>query len=65
MREIHAHIRFKGGAMRSVKLDTPVIIYEKWKTKPHVIKEGVDRETALTISEESLWLPGVTSRGDR
>jgi penicillin-binding protein 2 len=30
--------------------------------KPHVIKEGVDRETALIISEESLWLPGVHVR---
>jgi DNA invertase Pin-like site-specific DNA recombinase len=39
LREIHAHIRFKGGATRSVKLDTPVIIYERWKTKPHIIKE--------------------------
>jgi DNA invertase Pin-like site-specific DNA recombinase len=41
-RDIHAHIRFKGGATRSVKLDTPVIIYEKWKTKPHIIEE-IDR----------------------
>ncbi len=30
--------------------------------KPHVIKEAVDRETALTISEESLQLPGVRVR---
>jgi penicillin-binding protein 2 len=27
--------------------------------KPSIIKEGVDRETALLIAEESLWLPGV------
>jgi penicillin-binding protein 2 len=27
--------------------------------KPHLIKEGVDRETALILSEESLRLPGV------
>ncbi len=27
--------------------------------KAHVIKEGVDRETALILSEESLRLPGV------
>jgi penicillin-binding protein 2 len=27
--------------------------------KPHFIKEGVDRETALIIAEESLRLPGV------
>lgn len=30
--------------------------------KPHIIKEGVDRETALVISEESLRLPGVRVR---
>jgi penicillin-binding protein 2 len=30
--------------------------------KPHLIKEGVDRETALTIAEESLRLPGVQVR---
>jgi penicillin-binding protein 2 len=30
--------------------------------KPHVIKEGVDRETALIIAEESLQLPGVRVR---
>ncbi|MGD9101644.1 MAG: penicillin-binding protein 2 [Anaerolineae bacterium] len=30
--------------------------------KPHIIKEGVDRETALLIAEESLWLPGVRVR---
>jgi penicillin-binding protein 2 len=30
--------------------------------KPCVIKEGVDRETALIISEESLRLPGVHVR---
>jgi DNA invertase Pin-like site-specific DNA recombinase len=41
-REIHAHIRFSGGATRSVKLDTPFIVYERWKTKPHVIAE-IDR----------------------
>lgn len=41
-REIYAHIRFKGGATRTVKLDTPFIIYEQWKTKPHIIKE-IDR----------------------
>ncbi len=27
--------------------------------KPSIIKEGIDRETALLIAEESLWLPGV------
>ena len=27
--------------------------------QPHTIKENVDRETALLIAEESLWLPGV------
>ena len=41
-REIHAHIRFKGGATRSLKMDTPYIIYERWKTKPHIIEE-IDR----------------------
>ena len=41
-REINAHIRFKGGATRSVKLDTPWIVYERWKTKPHIIEE-IDR----------------------
>ena len=30
--------------------------------KPHIIQEGVDRETALMIAEESLWLPGVRVR---
>ncbi|MCP4283794.1 MAG: recombinase family protein, partial [Gammaproteobacteria bacterium] len=40
--EINAHIRFKGGATRSVKLDTPWIVYERWKTKPHIIEE-IDR----------------------
>jgi penicillin-binding protein 2 len=30
--------------------------------KPHLIKDGVDRETALTIAEESLQLPGVRVR---
>jgi penicillin-binding protein 2 len=30
--------------------------------KPHVIKERVDRETALIIAEESLQLPGVRVR---
>ena len=30
--------------------------------KPHIIKEGVDRETALIISEEALRLPGVRVR---
>lgn len=39
LREIHAHIRFKGGATRSVKLGTPVILYEKWKTRPHVVQQ--------------------------
>jgi penicillin-binding protein 2 len=30
--------------------------------KPHLIKDRVDRETALTIAEESLQLPGVRVR---
>jgi penicillin-binding protein 2 len=30
--------------------------------KPHIIKERVDRETALIIAEESLQLPGVRVR---
>jgi penicillin-binding protein 2 len=30
--------------------------------KPHIIKEGVDRETALVIAEEALQLPGVRVR---
>ena len=30
--------------------------------KPHTIKEGVDRDTALLIAEESLQLPGVRVR---
>jgi penicillin-binding protein 2 len=30
--------------------------------KPHIIKERVDRETALTISGQSLQLPGVLVR---
>jgi penicillin-binding protein 2 len=30
--------------------------------KPHVIKEGIKRETALIIAEESLRLPGVRVR---
>ena len=40
--EIHAHVRFKGGATRSVQLNTPVIVYEKWKTKPDLLRE-IDR----------------------
>ncbi len=30
--------------------------------KPHIIKQGVDRETAMIISEDSLQLPGVRVR---
>jgi hypothetical protein len=40
--ELHAQIRFKGGATRSVQLNTPVIVYEKWKTKPDLLRE-IDR----------------------
>ena len=59
-REIHAHIRFKGGATRSVMLDTPVIIYEKWKTKPQVIEE-IDRLLDNHTEQEIAAI--LTSRG--
>jgi len=60
--DIHAHIRFKGGATRSVKLAIPVIIYEKWKTKPHIIKE-IDQ--LLDEHTESQIAHLLTERGIR
>ena len=37
--EIHADIRFVGGAIRSLTLSTPIIVYEKWKTRPEILAE--------------------------
>jgi len=40
--EIHADIRFTGGATRSLTLTTPIIVYQKWKTRPEILAE-IDR----------------------
>jgi DNA invertase Pin-like site-specific DNA recombinase len=64
---IHADIRFAGGATRSLTLSTPVIVYEKWQTRPEILaeidqhlEEHTEGDVARLLNERGL----TTSHGN-
>jgi DNA invertase Pin-like site-specific DNA recombinase len=64
--EILAHVRFRGGATRTVRLSTPVIVYEHWKTRPDLLREidllldaHTERDVARVLAERGV----TTSHG--
>jgi len=65
--EIHADIRFAGGATRPLMLSTPVIVYQKWKTRPetlaeidHLLDDHTEGDVARLLNERGL----TTSHGN-
>ena len=50
-KEITAHLRFKGGATRTISLPRPVTAAEMWKTSPEIVAE-IDRLLELHTTRE-------------
>jgi len=60
-KEITAHVRFKGGATRTITVPRPVTAWEKWKTSPEIVAEidrlleqHTTREIATILNERGL-----------
>jgi hypothetical protein len=60
-KEITAHVRFKGGATRTITVPRPVTAWEKWKTSPEIVAEidrlleqHTTREIANILNERGL-----------
>ena len=51
-KEITAHLRFKGGATRTITLPRPVTAAEMWKTSPEIVAVEIDRLLELHTTGE-------------
>ena len=65
--EVTAHIRFKGGATRTLHLPRPLRAWEARKTQPEVVEEidrllatQAERETAAVLNQRGLVSGGGT-----
>jgi len=59
-KEITAHVRFKGGATRTISIPRPLTGAERWKTSPEIVEidrlleQHTTREIANMLNERGL-----------